>query len=132
MRLTGYKQFIVALLLMAFTSQSIAALAMSCQLNSQAKPSSEQAMMAGMDHSMMDMDGSMDRMNDHSMPSSGDQKADCCKAMGHCSLSNCSLISMTNAFAVSLAALSSTAIDSYTSVQPLPLVSSLYRPPIFR
>jgi len=131
MSLTGYKKLIVALFLMVFTSQSIAALAMSCQLNSQTKPSSEQAMMAGMDHSMMDMDGSMDMMNHHSMPSSGDQ-ADCCKAMGHCSLSNCSLISVTNTFAVSLVASSSTAIDSYTSVQPLPLISSLYRPPIFR
>ena len=80
MRLTGYKKLIVMLLLMAFTSQSIAALAMSCQMNTQGNTSSEQVMMAGMDHSMMGMDNSMNMINDHSMPSSNsDQKADCCK-----------------------------------------------------
>lgn len=132
MHLTGYKKFIVVLLLLAFTSQSIAALAMSCQLNGQVQPSAEQTMMGDMDHSMMGMDDSMNMMGEHSMPPKGNQMSDCCKAMGHCSLGNCSLISVTNSFAISLAAFSSAAIDSYISVQPSPLISSLYRPPIFR
>lgn len=131
MRLLGYNKLInkliVALLLMAFTSQSITALAMTCPFGSQTLPSRANAMMVGMDHSKMGMDGSMGMMSDHSMPSSDDQMADCCKAMGHCSL-----ISVTNTFAISLAVASSAAIDSYTSAQPLPLASSLYRPPIFR
>ena len=124
MHLTGYKKLIVALLLLVFTSQSIAALAMSCQLNSLVQP------MMGMDHSMMAMDDSMDMMDGHSMPS-GDQTADCCKVMGHCPMGNC-FPSATSTSTVSFSTFTSTALDSYRSTQPDPLISSLYRPPIFR
>ncbi len=127
MHLTGYKKLIVALLLMVFASQSIAALAMSCQLNVQSG-----VMMSGMDHSMMDMDSSMDMMDEHPMPSKKDQPSDCCKAMGHCSMGSCSFPSASNTLSIAFTSFSSAAIDSYRSVQPDPLISSLYRPPIFR
>jgi hypothetical protein len=130
MYLTGHKKIITAFLLIAFIGQSITALAMSCRLETHL--SSSHTMMAGMDHSMMSMDDSMNMMNNHEMPVSGDQKADCCKTMGDCSFNNCSLIGITNSVSISLKTLASAAIDSFASVQPLLLVSSLYRPPIFR
>lgn len=132
MYLTGYKKLIVALLLLVFTSQSIAALAMSCQLNSLVQPSIEQTMMEGMDYSMMAMDDSMSMMDMQSMPSKGDQTSDCCKAMGHCSMGNCSFLGVSNTLVVSFTAFNSISPDSFLNIQPDPLISSLYRPPIFR
>lgn len=129
MRLTGCKKLIIALLLLAFTSQSMAAVVMSCQLAAQhsVSPSSMDE-----DMSMMDMsDADMADMN-HAMSMQSDKKADCCKTMGHCLSGSCTLTGLSNSITISFAAVGSHAFDSYTSAQPLPLISSLYRPPISR
>lgn len=127
---TGYKNIFIALLLLAFTCQSFAALVMSCQFESQMSHSMNMDYMAEMDHA------NMARMDHSEM--AGDLKTDtttsddCCKAMGHCLSGGCSLANLENNFALSFAVLSSDAARLYISVLPSPLISSLYRPPIFR
>jgi hypothetical protein len=117
MRVIGYKNFIVALLLLVFTSQSIIALIMFRQLESQS-PSSK---MLDMDHSMMGMDHTT--MND-------DKKTDCCKTLGHCFLGNCSLASLEQSFFLLPFVLSLAASYFTVTARPSRLISSLYRPPI--
>jgi hypothetical protein len=128
MQCTDYKKIIVALLLMALTSQSMAVLVMPCQFQSQfqnqTQSPSDATAMAGMDHSM--------QMMNHSMPSNENKTPDCCKRMEDCLIGGCALIGMSNTVILSFMASSSAMEDSYTGMQVLSLVSSLYRPPIFR
>jgi hypothetical protein len=127
---TGYKNIFIALLLLAFTSQSFAALVMPCQFVSKASHSMNMDDMAGMNHS--DMEGM-----DHS-EMAGDIKtdtnpmSDCCKTVGHCSSGGCSLALFGHSFAVSLLSTQADVNVYYTSFIPESLVSSLFRPPIFR
>ena len=135
---TGYKNIFIALLLLAFTSQSFAALVMPCQFVSQASHSMNMDDMAKMDHS--DIEG-MDHSNmagmDHS-EMAGDIKtdtnpmSDCCKTVGHCSSGSCSLALFGHSFAVSLLFTQANVNVSFTSFIPESFVSSLFRPPIFR
>ena len=138
MNKTGYKNIFIALLLLAFTSQSFAALLMPCQFVSQTSHSMNMDDMAGMDHS--DIEG-MDHSNmagmDHS-EIAGDIKtdtnpmSDCCKTVGHCSSAGCSLAIFGHSFAVPLLSTQTDVNVSFTSFIPENLVSSLFRPPIFR
>lgn len=127
---TGYKNIFIALLLLAFTSQSFAALVMPCQFVSKASHSMNMEDMAGMNH--FDMEGM-----DHS-EMAGDIKADtnpmsdCCKTVGHCSSGSCSLAIFGDSFAVSLLSTQADVNVSFISFIPESLVSSLFRPPIFR
>ncbi len=133
MTLMRYKKIIIAVLLMAFTGQSLAALAMSCQVTGKTLLSAAQIMMPSMNHSQMVMDHLANISNDHQHSSNDKQAASCCKLMGQsCSQGNCSLMSVMSTFVLFVEAVISVAVDSYTSVQPLPLVSLPYRPPIFR
>ncbi len=117
MRLIGYKKFIVALLLLAFTSQSIIALTMSRQLEVQ----SPSPVMMDMDHAMMEMDHTT---------MSHDKKNECCKTMGHCFLGSCSLASLEPSFFL-LPFVLNFSINYFTvDARPVRLISSLYRPPI--
>lgn len=135
---TGYKNIFIALLLLAFTSQSFAALVMPCQFVSKASHSMNMDDMAGMNHS--DMEG-MDHSNmvgmDHSEMASDiktdtNPMSDCCKTLGHCSSGSCSLALFGHSFAVSLPATQADLNVSFTSFIPESLISSLFRPPIFR
>jgi hypothetical protein len=130
MNKTGYKNIFIALLLLAFTSQSFAALVMPCQFVSQASHSMNMDDMTRMDHS--DMAGM-----DHSEMLGGiktdtNPMSDCCKTVGHCSSGSCSLALFGHAFAVSLPATQADLNDSFTSFIPESFISSLFRPPIFR
>ncbi|HOY22145.1 MAG TPA: hypothetical protein PK002_03275 [Cellvibrio sp.] len=143
---TGYKNIFIALLLLAFTSQSFAALVMPCQFLSQASHSINMDDMAGMDHSGIGgMDhsgiGGMDHsnmvgMDDSEMASDietdTNPMSDCCKTVGHCSSGSCSLALFGHSFAVSLPATQADLNVSFTSFIPESLISSLFRPPIFR
>lgn len=141
----GYKKIIIALLLLAFTSQSFAALMMPCQFESQASHSMNMDDMARMDHSGMEgMDHSeiegMDHSNMEGMNHSemvGDVKtdatdmSDCCKTLGHCSSGGCSLAFFGHPFDVSMLPTQADMNIFYTSRVPESLVSSPFRPPIF-
>ncbi len=138
MRLTGCKNIFIALLLLAFTSQSFAALVMPCQFGSKASHFMNMDDMAGMNHSSMaGMDHSTMAGMDHS-EMAGDIKTDtspmndCCKTVGHCSSGGCSLALFGHSFAVSLPANQADLNVSFTSFIPESLISSLYRPPILR
>lgn len=127
---TGYKNFIIALLLLAFTSQTLATAAMTCQLE---KATAAVAMdMSSYDH--MNMDHTDHASMDHSQHANSltdtHQKSDCCKTMGHCVFGGCSLAAASNSIDFLLTELDSAAEDFYSDVVPTPLASSLYRPPI--
>jgi uncharacterized protein involved in copper resistance len=129
---TGYKKFIIALLLLAFTSQTMATAAMTCQLE---KATQAVAMdMSSDDHMAMDHTdhASMDHSQHANSLTDTHQKSDCCKTMGHCLLGGCSLATATTSIDFLLTQLDSAAEDFYSDVVPTPLASSLYRPPIFR
>jgi hypothetical protein len=126
MRLTGYKNIIILLLLMAFTSQSVAALLMPCQHN------------AAMHHemgTMADMPG-MEHMHHANVMDSTSktpiQQTDCCKALGHCSSGGCSLAVFGGASLITFASLRTSVSDLYRNTIPTALSTSLFKPPIFR
>ena len=126
---TGYKNIFIALLLLAFTSQSFAALTMPCQFVPQTSDTMTMDDMVGMDHSSMaGMDHS--KMNDSGQPNST-KSGDCCKTFVHCSSGSCSLAFFGNTFDLCLLSTHTDINTSYTSVAPESLVSSLFRPPIF-
>jgi hypothetical protein len=127
---TGYKNIFIALLLLAFTSQSFAALVMPCQFLSQASHSTNMDDMAGVDHSnMVGMDHS-EMASD--IKTDTNPMSDCCKTLGHCSSGSCSLALFGHSFAVSLPATQADLNASFSSFIPESLISSLFRPPIFR
>lgn len=126
---TGYKNILIALLLLAFTSQSFAALTMPCQFVSQTSMSMDMSNMAGMDHANM---AGMDHSGMHSSDKTTSKPiSDCCKTVGHCSSGSCSLAFFGHSFDVSLLSLHTDVNVSYTNVIPERLASSLFRPPIF-
>ena len=74
---TGYKNIFIALLLLAFTSQSFAALVMPCQLVSKTSHSMNMDDMTGMNHSSMaEMDHS-EMAGD--IKTDSNPMSDCCK-----------------------------------------------------
>ena len=126
---TGYKNIFIALLLLAFTSQSFATLMMPCQFMSPVQntthmdemPEMSHAAMPAMDHSSMD----------HSPKTHSSKRADCCNTLDHCNSGSCSLGFFGQSFDLSLPA-SSTAVNiSYLATIPTSITSSLFRPPIF-
>lgn len=128
---TGYQKFIIALLLLAFTSQTLATVAMTCQLD---KVMQTVAMdMSSHDH--MNMDHADHADMDHSQHTNAltdtHSTSDCCKTMGHCTLGGCSLAAASTSIDFLLTQPNVAAEDFYSDVAPTPLISSLYRPPIF-
>lgn len=131
---TGYQKFIIALLLLAFTSQTMATAAMTCQLEK-----ATQAVTAAMDMSSdnpMAMDhtdhANMDHYQHVSSLTDTHPISDCCKTMGHCVFGGCSLAAASTSIDFLLTQRNFVAEDFYSDVAPTPLASSLYRPPIFR
>jgi hypothetical protein len=135
---TGYKNIFIALLLLAFTSQSFAALVMPCQFESKASHSMNMDDMARMNHSDVEgMDHSDMAGMDHSemvghTKTDTNPMSDCCKTVGHCSSGGCSLALFGHSFTVSLLSIQADVNLSYTSFIPESLIFSLFRPPIFR
>jgi hypothetical protein len=128
------QKLIVLLLLLAFTSQTLAAAAMTCALDKAVKAPSVDAVMVSlthhdMDHTQHDM-SEMPATSDDSEYSHSPSDSDCCKTMGHCLFGGCSLAAASNAIDFLLIKFHSTTEDFYSSVAPTPLASSLYRPPI--
>lgn len=141
---TRIHKFIALLLLLAFTSQTMATAAMNCE---QEKMESSHSMvisemdMAVMDMTIMDMSG-MDHKDptmlhmhhnmsktDHSQNTH--QQFDCCKTMGHCLFGGCTFLAADYGITFLFNKINSIAEDFYLGIAPNPLVSSLYRPPIF-
>jgi hypothetical protein len=131
----SYKNFFIALLLLAFTSQSFAALLMPCQLLAQTSNTMNMDEMIGMDHSnMAGMDHSTMTNMDHSVKTalneSGTSAADCCKTLGHCASGSCFLAYFNPVFDFSFSPMQADANISHASAAPEAIVSSLFRPPI--
>lgn len=132
-----FRTWFIALMLLAFTGQTVSALAMPCPAMS--------SMMVAMNHDMTAMDEdmpSMDHyMSNHEMPMThamlshadkGSVMKDCCKLPGHCASGSCSTAGFAHSVDFALTLSSATVGDNYLSVIPAALVSSLFRPPIFR
>jgi hypothetical protein len=128
------QKFIALFLLLAFTSQTLATAAMTCELEkAMDMPVVDRLVESvahhGMDHMHHDMSAmpATSKNSEHSHPPSD---SDCCKTMGHCLFGGCSLAAASNAIDFLLIEFYSTTEDFYSGVTPTPLVSSLYRPPI--
>lgn len=129
-------RFFILLLLLAFSSQTFAVASMTCELEkmrvSAATISQSNQHHAHHTSSMENHDMSeMVPMEQETPAPTTHQNLDCCKTMGHCLLSNCSFAA-TDANSLFLFTKSnSTGIDFYSSNSPTPLITSLFRPPIF-
>ena len=129
---TRCQKIITLLLLLAFTSQTLAAAAMTCELEKAVKIPAVDRLMEPIAHH--DMDHMQHDMS--AMPVAPDNSehnhsaSDCCKTMGHCLLGGCSLAAASTSIVFLLTKLHSTTEDFYSDVAPTPLASSLYRPPI--
>ena len=128
-------KILILLLLLAFTCQTTAAktmatAAMNCGQEKMAATDMHMDMsdMTGMDMSKMDH---MHHMNETDAPQNSHQQFDCCKTMGHCLFGGCSLAATSHGIVLSLQKINSVLEDFYSGAAPAPLISSLYRPPIF-
>ena len=76
----GYKKIIVALLMLAFTSQTLATAAMTCQLDNAMQTVAVAMDMSSDDHMAMDHTdhASMDHSQDANSLTDNHQKSDCC------------------------------------------------------
>lgn len=119
--------WLIAVLALVFLSQSLAVVAMPCQLMGVAPMIHD---MDSIDHSMIGMHHDMDQMEIQGKTMDMKSTYDGCKTMGHCSSSSCSApaLSYSLAFAVQI----NTAVNTNSYRQHIPSspVSSLYRPPI--
>lgn len=140
MSLTTCKKIIIALLLLAFTSQTLATAAMICELEKTTQTSSiamniNADSMTHAHHHMSEMPvhdmTEMETMDHPSQHHSQHQQFDCCKTMGHCLMGGCSFAATSNFHIFLFSKPHTTAVDFYSSSEPAPLISSLYRPPIF-
>lgn len=122
------RSWFIALLLLAFVSQSTAALAMSCDLQHQDSSRS----MVSMDHSNAGMHHEMS-VNALSVDHhDSDGTSDCCETMDHCISAGCSLPALNNELSVSPVLANTFATVAYDREYLSVAISSLYRPPIFR
>lgn len=131
--------WLVALLVLVFVGQSLAAVAMPCRLMDAGPNNMPHSMnhemsqmnhsMAHMDHSMMNMHHDMSHMDDSQ---SGDMNSthDCCKTIGQCSSGSCSAPALTYHLELNLASNNLPLTSGYHQHIPNSPVSSLYRPPI--
>ncbi len=128
----GYKKIIIALLMLAFTSQTLATAAMTCQLDNAMQTVAVAMDVSSDDDMAMDHTdhASMDHSQDANSLTDNHQKSDCCKTMGHCVFGGCSLAAASTNIDFLLTQRNFVAEDFYSDVTPTPLASSLYRPPI--
>lgn len=125
-----HQHWIIALLILIFLGQSLAVVAMPCQLMETSSANDHD--MTAIDHSMMGMPHDMSQMGSSDTNSDFNQTHDCCKTMSHCSSSSCSLPALAYSLSVNALIENSLVTDSYNNQTPKSPVSSLYRPPIFR
>lgn len=119
------------MLLMAFTSQTMAASTMRCR---QLSDSTMHVMndMPGM-QAMMEMDGMEDMHHDMSaMMSEKTASHNCCNLPGHCASGGCSLVVFATAFDFAVLLSRMMIFDNHANTPPESFITSLYRPPIFR
>lgn len=124
--------WLIALLVLVFLGQSLAAVAMPCRLMDVAPNNMPHSMnhdMSQMVHSMMNMHHDVSHMDDSQ---SGDTNSthDCCKTIGQCSSGSCSAPAMAYHLELNLAANNLLLASGYHQHIPNTPVSSLYRPPI--
>lgn len=125
-----FKPWFIALLLLAFTSQSMAALTMVCEMP---QPMSQHGTHAS--HAMADMDHA--NMSHHrgaqTDPAEHRNLPDAhCATMDHCTSGSCLLPALGQQPSLNTPALTAVVVDMVDSGSPVASVSSLYRPPIFR
>lgn len=120
--------WLIALLTLVFLGQSLAVVAMPCQLMDVAPMSHN---MESMDHSMMGMHHDMSQMDAQDNAMNMKTTHDCCKTMGHCSSSSCSAPALSYSVAFAIQSDTSVNTNSYHQHIPSSPVSSLYRPPHF-
>lgn len=120
---------LITLFILVFLGQSLAVVAMPCQLMDVAPVTHD---MESMDHSMMGMHHDMGQMNAQDNTMDMKNTHDCCKTMGHCTSSSCS--APASSYSIAFAIHSNTLFNTNSYHQHIPSspVSSLYRPPIFR
>jgi hypothetical protein len=121
------QHWLIALLVLVFLNQSLAVVAMPCQSMAET-PNAHEAM----DHAAMGMHHDMSQMAQSDKSSDLAQAHDCCKTMGHCSSSSCSLPALSYNLPVNVLFETSLIADLYRDQMPKTPVSSFYRPPIFR
>ena len=121
--------WLIALLALVFLGQSLAVVAMPCQLMDVApmNPDTE-----SMDHSMMGMHHDMSEMDTGIKTMDMKTTHDCCKTMGHCSSSSCSAPALSYSMVFAIQSDTSVNTNGYHQYIPSSPVSSLYRPPILR
>lgn len=119
--------WLIALLTLVFLGQSLAVVAMPCQLMDVAPMSHD---MESMDHSMMGMHHDMSQMDTQDKTMDMKTTHDCCKTMGHCSSSSCSATALSYSVAFAIQSDTSVNTNGYHQYIPSSPVSSLYRPPI--
>ena len=135
-----FHRFIALVLLLAFTSQTMAAATMNCERSTTGSKSENPAAanlslddmdMSSMDHSdpaMMHMHHQLAKKNSSQ---NTHQQFDCCKTMGHCLLGGCALAAASNAITFLFNTIGSGVDILYLEIAPNSLASTLYRPPIF-
>ena len=149
--LANWKKHIALLLMLAYTSQSVAALLTPCHAHD---PSSEPGPVAiatsvhegahDMHHSMgHEQHGAMEHSMQHhdltgfaaaddsASPQINVVKADCCAALGHCLMGSCLVIHAASGTSTFSLGHGFTVADLYKLPQPLVVTSSHFRPPIF-
>lgn len=133
MFLAKYKHILLALLLLAFTSQSIAFEFMSCQLGTQAPVTSPHS---STDSSMsMDMNAHMDHsmsLTDQPADDAQTEKSDCCNSGCECASNACASIALFSATSDSFIHSSHNYIGLENSHISSRILASLYKPPISR
>lgn len=134
MLISRLHRFIALLLLLAFTSQTMATAAMNCE-RSKLASNTESPAMNNMDMSAMNLaDSAMLHMHHMDTPNhshNNHQAFDCCKTMGHCLMGGCSIAITHYSISFLLRNIHSMIEIFYLDILPSPLISSRYRPPIF-
>lgn len=125
-----HQHWIIALLVLVFLGQSLAVVAMPCQLMETGSATDHD--MVAMDYSMMGMHHDMSQMDQSKKSLDMSKVHDCCKTMGHCISSSCSVPALSYNLTVRSSNNSDLIVDLYSPKIPKSPVTSLYRPPIFR
>lgn len=130
MKSSIFKPWFIALLLLAFTSQSMAALTMVCEMPQQIPPKVSQDSA----HTSHDIDHA--HMSHMSAPSDSAEHQNFsdahCATMEHCTSGSCVLPALSHQLSINAPVVTAVVIDSVDSGFPVASISSLYRPPISR
>ena len=120
----GLKQALLALLLLVFLNQWVAASTMHC-VSSQPDPHATHAMEGGIHHA----NHGEPRASEEASP---DTAFDCCKMVNHCLSGSCLVPPMAHDVSLATAVSQSAIMPFSDNTAPPSPISSRYRPPIFR